>query len=102
MRLIKEEKEPEKDVESDQEPNTQNKKKKVDLEKLVWKHFHVETASNDSDSLVLCNHCDARYHMSVIDVSSMKVHLEVMHQLEIENKSRKPRKRKKTYESKEA
>jgi len=78
------------------------KKKKVDLEKLVWKHFHIETASNDSDSLVLCNHCDARYHMSVIDVNSMKVHLEVMHQLEIENKSKKPRKRKnKTYESKE-
>ena len=55
MRLIKEEKEPEKDNESDQEANTQNKKKKSGLRGFIDKIFTKKLSSSKSSPTCLHN-----------------------------------------------
>ena len=55
MRLIKEEKEPEKDVEGDQEVNTQNKKKKTGFFGFLDKIFTKKLSSSKSSPTCLHN-----------------------------------------------
>ena len=74
--------------------SNKTKKRKINRNSLIWKHFQIEEASNGSDSMVHCNHCNASYHMSVVDLASMNSHLELMHPSHINIKPRKTRKRK--------
>jgi len=55
LRLIKEEKEPEKDVEGDQDANTHNKKKKSGLRGFIDKIFTKKMSSSKSSPTCLHN-----------------------------------------------